>query len=52
MSDLRCRHCERPIVDGELCWADDFKVIDITGERATFRNEVRYTCDDCAAVTA
>ena len=47
-----CHTCKRVLHEGEKVWADDWKVIDVTGTTAAIRIETRYTCDDCAAVTA
>lgn len=46
-----CRVCLRVLAVGESAWADDFKVIDVSGETVTMRVETRYTCDECAEVT-
>lgn len=48
MSTPVCHVCKRVLRDGENVWADDWKVIGVGGQRATFRAETRYTCDDCA----
>ena len=45
---MKCHQCDRPLAEGESAWADDWHVV--TPEGAHF--ETRYTCDDCAAVTA
>ena len=42
-----CQKCGRMFVDGDQCWADDWKVIEVLGTEATVRVETRYTCDDC-----
>ena len=42
-----CRTCRRTLREGEQAWASDWTVIDPAGART----EVRYTCDDCEAVT-
>ena len=47
-SGKTCHECKRSLAVGESAWADDWKVIDTSGERATTRTEIRYTCDDCA----
>jgi hypothetical protein len=43
----KCSKCSRVITAGESAWADDWTVLDGTGPA---RREVRFTCDDCAAV--
>lgn len=47
-----CQNCKRRLAEGESAWADDWKVLDVKGTTVTWRIETRYTCDDCAAVTA
>jgi hypothetical protein len=43
MTTIHCATCHRPFAQGEQAWASDWKTLD--GD--TWRNETRYTCDDC-----
>lgn len=52
MSAVNCTACDKTLNEGDTAWADEWKVLDVTGEVATWRIETRYTCDDCAAVSA
>ncbi len=45
----QCQVCDRKFAEGEMAWAEDWKVIDTYDKSVGFRNEVRYTCDDCEA---
>jgi hypothetical protein len=40
---IYCATCHRAFVEGEKAWASDWKVLGTDG----WRNETRYTCDDC-----
>ena len=51
MTRPTCFTCKRELNDGESVWADDWKVIGVEGELATFHTETRYTCDDCEAAS-
>jgi hypothetical protein len=51
MTAVTCQSCGRVIAVGESAWADDWKVIDVTGTTAGFRMETRYTCEDCEAAS-
>lgn len=43
----KCQRCNRTLLEGESAWADEVKVIDVSGRTAKFRLETRYTCDGC-----
>jgi hypothetical protein len=42
---IHCATCHRPFAQGEQAWSSDWKVLDDDG----WRNETRWTCDDCEA---
>lgn len=44
-----CHECKRSLREGETAWAQDWKVLDTTGDSATWRMETRYTCEDCGS---
>jgi hypothetical protein len=47
MTTIHCATCHRPFAQGEQAWASDWKTLDVSGDTAVWRNETRYTCDDC-----
>jgi hypothetical protein len=49
MNTLYCATCLRALQQGEQAWASDWKVLDVSGDTAVWRNETRYTCDECEA---
>ncbi len=45
----KCASCGREFAEGESGYVEDWKALDTRGNRATWRIEQRYTCDDCEA---
>lgn len=44
---IACRSCNRQLQEGESAWAEDWTVLDVSGSEASWRTEVRYTCEGC-----
>jgi hypothetical protein len=51
MSATCCFLCAREIHEGESAWASDWTVLDVSGQEARWRREVRYACDECEATS-
>lgn len=49
MTAATCQACDRVLAEGEMAWATDWMVAEVASTTVAYRNETRYTCDDCEA---